>query len=91
MWPVVTDGVPWSVDRSLCLFITAISLARTTEPIEMPFGLWSRVGPRKHVVHGGAHCRHLVNMIQPSTFVGNAAFCQISFNTLHYRLCTVIL
>jgi len=23
-----------------------------TEPIEMPFGLWTQVGPRKHVLHG---------------------------------------
>jgi len=27
---------------------------KTTEPIEMPFGVWTRVGPRKHVL-GGVH------------------------------------
>jgi len=26
--------------------------AKTDEPIEMPFGLWTRVGQRKHVLHG---------------------------------------
>jgi len=25
---------------------------KTAEPIEMPFGLWTRVGPRKHVLDG---------------------------------------
>ena len=31
---------------------SAMSCAKTAEPIEMPFGLWTRVGPRKHVDHG---------------------------------------
>jgi len=26
--------------------------AKTAEPIEMPFGLWTRVGQRQHVLHG---------------------------------------
>jgi len=25
------------------------------ELIEMPFGMWTRVGPRKHVLHGDMH------------------------------------
>ena len=29
-----------------------MSPAKTAEPIEMPFGLWNRVGPRKHVLGG---------------------------------------
>jgi len=33
----------------------AMSCAKTAEPIEMPFGIWTRVGPRKHVLGGGAH------------------------------------
>ena len=28
---------------------------KTAEQIEMPFGVWTRVGPRKHVLDGGAH------------------------------------
>jgi len=24
--------------------------AKTAEPIEMPFGLWTQVGPRKHIL-----------------------------------------
>ena len=30
-----------------------MSPAKTDEPIEMPFGLWSRVGPRNHTLGGG--------------------------------------
>ena len=32
----------------------AVSCAKTAEPIEMLFGLWFRVGPKKHVL-GGVH------------------------------------
>jgi len=32
-----------------------VSCAKTAEPIEMPFGLRIRVGPRNHVLNGG--CR----------------------------------
>jgi len=28
---------------------TAVNCAKTAEPIEMPFGLWTRVGPIKRV------------------------------------------
>jgi len=27
-----------------------VSCAKTGEPIEMPFGLWARMGPRNHVL-----------------------------------------
>jgi len=47
-------------------FFSAVSFAKTAEPIELPFGLWTRVGPRKHkfnrirqpaptCLHGRAH------------------------------------
>jgi len=29
-----------------------VSPAKMAEPIEMPFGLWTRVGPRNHVLDG---------------------------------------
>jgi len=32
---------------------TAVVCAKTAEPIEMPFGLWARMGPRDHVLDGG--------------------------------------
>jgi len=31
---------------------SAMSRAKMAEPIEMPFDLWTRMGPRKHVVDG---------------------------------------
>jgi len=58
----------------------------------MPFGLWTRVGPRKHKFirirqvapmcpHGRAQWRHLANMIELSVFCGDAALCQITLTT----------
>ena len=39
------EAVGWSVchDREPC---------KTAEPIEMPFAVWTRVGPRKHMLDG---------------------------------------
>jgi len=34
---------------------------KTAEPIEMPFGLWTRVGPRKHVLDGFQIVMHRKN------------------------------
>jgi len=39
------------------------------EPVEMQFGLWTQMGPRKDVFHGDAHWRHLANMIEPSNLI----------------------
>ena len=49
MRPVVTDRVVWSVGLS----VTLVSSAKTAAPIEMPFGLRTRVGPGNHVLDGG--------------------------------------
>jgi len=49
MWPIATD-VAWSLCLSaVCLLVTTMSL-KMAEPIEVPFGLCSRVGPRNHVL-----------------------------------------
>jgi len=74
MWPIVADQVAWSVRLSVGLFVTVVSRAETVEPIEMPFGLWTRVGPRKHALGEGTHWRHLANTIEPSICGGVAAF-----------------
>jgi len=29
-----------------------VSCVKTAEPIKLPFGLWTPVGPRKHVLYG---------------------------------------
>jgi len=34
------------------MFVTVVNPAKTTEPIEMPFGLRTRVGPRNNVLDG---------------------------------------
>lgn len=38
----------------VCLLVTATSCAKTTEPIDMPLGVWTRVGTRNHVLGGGS-------------------------------------
>jgi len=42
------------VCRSVGLSVTIVSPAKTVEPIKMPFGLWTLVGHRNHVLDGGA-------------------------------------
>jgi len=53
MRPIVTDRVAWSVGRSVGLSVTLLSPAKTAAPIEMPFGLRTRVGPGNHVLRRG--------------------------------------
>jgi len=53
---------------------STVSCAEMAEPIEMPFGLWTLVGPRNHVLGGSAHWCHLVNNAEPSMCGGDAAF-----------------
>ena len=42
------DRVAWSVSRS----VTVVSPGKTPQPIEMPFGVLTRVGARNHALHG---------------------------------------
>jgi len=69
-----------------------MSCAETTEPIDLPFWLWTRLGQRKHKFnrirqeapicrHWRAHCRHLANTIEPSVCGGNAVLCQSTLTT----------
>jgi len=46
------------------------------EPVDLPFGLWTWVGP-----HWTAHWCHLANTIEPSVCGGNAVLCQITLTT----------
>jgi len=48
MWPIVTDGVTWSVGLS----VTIMSPAKTAESIEMPFSVRTRVGPNNKMLDG---------------------------------------
>ena len=36
----------------VCLSVTVVSLAKTAELFEMLFGLWTWMGPGKHVLNG---------------------------------------
>jgi len=68
---------------------SAVICAKTAEPIDMPFGLWTRVGRRKHKFnrirqmapmcpHSRVHLCHLANTIEQFVNGGNAALCQIT-------------
>jgi len=50
-----------------------VSCAKTAEPIDMPFAVWTHVGPRKYVLDGGAHWYNLTNTTEPSMCGGDAA------------------
>ena len=62
MWPIITDRLRrlvWSVCLSVSQSVsqssvTIVSPAKTAEPVEMPFGLWTLVVPRNHLLDGGA-------------------------------------
>ena len=46
---VVTDRVAWSVGLSV---FHSCEPCKMAEPIEMPFGLWTQVGPMNDVLDG---------------------------------------
>jgi len=50
MRSIVRDRVAWSVCPSVCLSVTLVSPAKTAEPIEMPSGLRTWLGPRDQIV-----------------------------------------
>jgi len=63
--------------------------AETAEPIDLPFGLWTRVGQRKRIFnricqvepvcpHGTAHWRHPMNTIICGD---DAVLCRITLTT----------
>jgi len=60
-----------------------MTCAKMAEPIDLPFGLWTRAGRRMHkfnrirqVVpmcpHGRTNCRYLANTIEPSVYGSDA-------------------
>ena len=53
MRSIVTDRLAWFDGLSVCLSVTLASPAKTPEPIKMPFGLRTRVGPGNNVLDGG--------------------------------------
>jgi len=63
---------------------STMSYAKTAEPIENPLGVWTRVGPRKHVLGGGAYWRHLANTTELSMCSSDAACYQITLTSCYY-------
>jgi len=59
------DTLPWAVQNM-------------AEPIEMPFGLWTKVDPRNHLL-GGVHTGAcLTNTTESSMCGGDVDLCQIT-------------
>ena len=50
MRPIPTDEVAWSF--CLCVSVSVTNLAKMTEPVEMPVGMWNFEGPRNRVLDG---------------------------------------
>jgi len=70
-----------------------MSCAEMAEPINLLFGLWTRMGRKKHEFnrihqvapmcpHGRAHSRH--HTIEPSACGGDAFLCQITLTTCFF-------
>ena len=57
------------VSLSVCLLVTTVSCAETAEQIEIPFGVWTWVGPRNHV-SGGPRIHGMGRAIYGEAFPG---------------------
>jgi len=77
MRPTVTDEVAWSVRLSVddvrsggLSVCHSREPCKTAEPIEMSFGVWSRVDPRNHALDWIHTTKRMGN------FGGMAAYCE---------------
>ena len=64
MWSIATD-VAWSICLCVCVCLldTSCEACKMAEPIDIQFGLWTRVGPRNHVLgHGPDFSRGMGNV-----------------------------
>ena len=59
-----------------------MSCAKTAEPIEMQFRMWTQVGSDKHILDAGAYWRNLGITNEPSVCGGYAAFLSNYFENL---------
>jgi len=66
MWAIATD-----VACRLSLSRTTSSCAKTDEPIEMLFGVYSRVDQSNHGVYHVVNWRHLANTVEQSLREGD--------------------
>jgi len=53
--PIVADWLAWCFCLSVRWSVATLSPAKTAEPMEMPFRMWTRVGPVNHVLDEGPH------------------------------------
>ena len=60
------NGQFWGIGVPICKVqgLFGVSCAKTAEPIDLPFGLWTPVGRWKHKFN----CIRLANMIEPSIY-----------------------
>ena len=86
--PCITSGPDppmqrgnFEVERGGPLGLPAMNCVKTAEQIELPFGIWTRMVSRKHVLNGDAHWRHLANTIEPSMCSSDVTVCQITLTT----------
>jgi len=52
MWPIATGVARSMVSVSVCMLGTWLSCAKMAEPIKMPFGGLTCMGPRNHALDG---------------------------------------
>jgi len=73
--------VVWSMCLclSVCLSDILMSCAKTDEPIEMPFGMWSRVGPTNQALGGGPD--------PPRIPLGNSAILRCGLSSEFLTIC----
>jgi len=79
---------------SVGLSVTLVSPAKAAELIEMPFGIWTQIGPRKHILDGSpdphAKGQLLWERTCPSylrTVCSNRLSCRISnFDSSQYSM-----
>ena len=60
----------------VCGFVTIVRPAKTVEPIDMTFGLWTGTGPGKHVLDG------VGTLAQPGEYGHVRRWCGLFVNLL---------
>jgi len=65
MTPILTDGVAWSVGLS----VTIVNPAKTAEPIDTPFGLWTQGGKKAFIMPAGCTLAPSANTTEPCAVV----------------------
>jgi len=62
---------------------SAVSCAKTAEPFEMSFDIWTRGGPKEALLGGGAYYHHLATTVEPCMCSADVACCQITLTTCY--------